>query len=149
MKTFKLVGLKTVRKNNENSLEELPLADGLVINKEDGENSWMVEALLSKNYRYFFEKAQQTGEEIRIYVTITKKSNKPAQIMAKVQKITTLSEHVSVLLEGRMLTGRNEIDSEKLLSDLIVKGYAGDQLLTAFKKEFNNRKKLLTVENKD
>jgi hypothetical protein len=136
LKTFKLVGLKIERKDREGRIEELPLADGLIINKEDGENSWLIEAFLSKRYRYYFEHVLQNKAELRLFVTITKKNNTPAQIIAKVRSIMTLEEHISVLLEGRMFTLRSaKVDAEKILHDLVAKGLTGKELLDSFKKK--------------
>lgn len=64
VKTFRLIDLKIVRQDETSKrLEEFPLIDGLIINKEDGENHWMVEGLVSKEYRYFsntsFRKAKK------------------------------------------------------------------------------------------
>ncbi|WP_243291938.1 YwpF-like family protein [Bacillus sp. FJAT-47783] len=136
MKTFKLVGLKIERKEQEGRIEEIPFADGLIINKEDGENSWLIEALLSKRYRYYFELNAQHESELRLFVTISKKSNTPAQIIAKVKSITTLEDHISVLLEGRMYNLRAaKFDAEKILNDLIATGLSGNELLDSFKKK--------------
>lgn len=140
MKTFKLVGLKIERKEQEGRIEDLPLADGLIINREDGENSWLIEALLSKQYRCYFERNAQNDSEFRLFVTITKKSNTPAQIVAKVKSITTLEDHISILLEGRMYNLRSaKFDAEKILNDLIGKGLSGDKLLDSFKKKLYNQ----------
>jgi len=140
VKTFKLVGLKIERKDQEGRIEEIPLADGLIINREDGENSWLIEALLSKRYRYYFEHVLQNQCELRLFVTITKKNNTPAQIVAKVKSITTLEEHISVLLEGRMFNLRSsKVDAEKILNDLINMGLSGNDLLESFKKKVYNQ----------
>lgn len=78
VKTFRLIDLKIVRQDETSKrLEEFPLIDGLIINKEDGENHWMVEGLVSKEYRYFFEYLLQEGKEVKTYVTITKKATAP------------------------------------------------------------------------
>ena len=134
VKTFRLIDLKIVRQDETSKrLEEFPLIDGLIINKEDGENHWMVEGLVSKEYRYFFEYLLQEGKEVKTYVTITKKSNRPAQLLAKVKKITVLGEHVSVLLDGKMVSSKLRKGSDKILEDLMKEGYSGDRLLEAFK----------------
>ncbi|WP_243387049.1 YwpF-like family protein [Bacillus kexueae] len=139
MKTFKLVGLKVERKEQEGRIEDIPIIDGLVINKEDGENSWLIEALISKRYRYYFERNAQNQSELRLFVTITKKNNTPAQIVAKVKSITPLEERISLLLEGRMYNLRSaKIDAEKILNDLISKGLSGQDLLVSFKKKLYN-----------
>lgn len=134
MKTFRLIDLKIVRQDDSaKRLEEFPLIDGLIINKEDGENHWMVEGLVSKEYRYFFEYLLQEGKEVKAFVTITKKSNRPAQLLAKVKNITVLGEHVSVLMNCKMVSSKLRKDSDKILEGLIKEGYTGDQLLEAFK----------------
>lgn len=134
VKTFRLIDLKIVRQDDSaKRLEEFPLIDGLIINKEDGENHWMVEGLVSKEYRYFFEYLLQEGKEVKAFVTITKKSNRPAQLLAKVKNITVLGEHVSVLMNGKMVSSKLRKDSDKILEGLIKEGYTGDQLLAAFK----------------
>lgn len=93
----------------------------------------MVEGLVSKEYRYFFEYLLQEGKEVKAYVTITKKSNRPAQLLAKVKNITVLGEHVSVLLDGKMVSSKLRKGSDKILEDLMKEGYSGDRLLEAFK----------------
>ncbi|NPC94408.1 hypothetical protein HOO54_19820 [Bacillus sp. WMMC1349] len=134
MKTFRLIDLKIVRQDETaKQIEEFPLIDGLIINKEDGENHWMIEGLVSKKYRYFFEYLLQEKKEVKVYVTITKKSNLPALLLAKVKKITILGEHVSVLLDGKMITSKLRQGSEKVLEGLMKEGFTGDKLLEAFK----------------
>lgn len=54
MKTFKLVDLNVERVDKEEkSIEQFPLIDGLIINKEDGENHWLIEALVAKEHLSF------------------------------------------------------------------------------------------------
>lgn len=54
MKTFKLVDLNVERVDKEEkSIEQFPLIDGLIINKEDGENHWLIEALVPKEHLSF------------------------------------------------------------------------------------------------
>ncbi len=54
MKTFKLVDLNVERVDKEEqSIEQFPLIDGLIINKEDGENHWLIEALVQKEHLSF------------------------------------------------------------------------------------------------
>jgi len=102
MKTFKLVGLQiedTVA--IESSI--IPLKDGLVINKEDGENSWLIEALISKEWLPFFNEHVEPDTQLKVLVTISKPTNTPAQISASVKNVTELDESISVLLDGRLL----------------------------------------------
>ncbi|USK28408.1 YwpF-like family protein [Bacillus sp. CMF21] len=143
MKTFRLVGL-TIEVQGENGarLEEIPLSDGLIINKEDGENHWMIEALLQKEQRSYFETLSQKKNELHIYVTISKKTNKPAEIVAKIKSIMVLEEHISVLFEGRMLARKAKNEPEKLLEDLLTKGLHGEDLKKAFKQKLKEQREL-------
>lgn len=143
MKTFRLVGL-TIEVQGENGarLEEIPLSDGLIINKEDGENHWMIEALLTEEHRSYFESLSQQKQELPLYVTISKKTNKPAEIKAKIKSIMVLEEHISVLFEGRMLARKAKHEPEKLLEDLLTKGLEGDDLKQAFTQKLNEQREL-------
>lgn len=134
MKTFKLVGLKIENKAEDGRFDELPLVDGLIINKEDGENSWLIEALLSKQYRPYFEHHWQSGEDLILFATITKKDNRPAQVIANVHSITQFEEHISVLFLGRLYSRSIKQEAENILSELIAQGLSGKKLLEAFKK---------------
>ncbi|MFC0272332.1 YwpF family protein [Metabacillus herbersteinensis] len=141
MKTFKLVGLKVEQnEDNVNRVKEIVLEDGLIINKEDGENHWLIEALVSKDYATFFEELANLKSDLRIFVTISKKSNTPAQINAKIKSLTILKEHMSILLEGRLQTKKLKHNPEKLLSDLMTQGLSGDSLLQAFRQNVNEKK---------
>lgn len=78
MKTFKLVDLNVERVDKEEqSIEQFPLIDGLIINKEDGENHWLIEALVQKEHLSFFEQLQNSQSEAKVFVTITKKKQSP------------------------------------------------------------------------
>ncbi|MDQ0232716.1 YwpF family protein [Metabacillus malikii] len=141
MKTFKLVGLEVeYEAASEKRLQEIELKDGLVLNREDGENSWLIEALISKDLHDFFEKLHQSQAQIRAFVTISKKTNTPAQIIAKVRTITPLEEHMSILLDGHLIASRPLHDPEVLLRTLMGKGLTGDSLIDAFTENVNIRK---------
>ncbi|HZH59100.1 MAG TPA: YwpF family protein [Metabacillus sp.] len=138
MKTFKLVELKIDEQAAE--AKNIPLLDGLVINKEDGENSWLIEALISKEHLPFFKKHEEANQDLRVFVTISKPSNAPAQISAIVKTITELDESISILLEGRLLTSRPLHQPEVLLQALLEQGLTGDDLMEAFKENIQHRK---------
>ncbi|NTU25996.1 hypothetical protein HPX95_07355 [Bacillus tequilensis] len=133
MKTFKLVDLNVERVDKEEqSLERFPLIDGLIINKEDGENHWLIEALVAKEHLAFFEQLQNSQTEAKVFVTITKKSNRPAQLTAAVKHIVKLEESIQVLLYGQMVT-RKQQGTETILESLVKEGYTGTKLIEAFK----------------
>jgi hypothetical protein len=141
MKTFKLVGLKIEQQGKqEKEIKEIPLKDGLVLNREDGENSWLIEALISKDLQPFFEELFEAQTKIRALVTISKKSNAPAQIIAKVKTLTPLDQHLSILLDGRLLTSRPIHDPEELLRSLMEQGLSGDKLIQTFSDHVHQRK---------
>ena len=137
MKTFKLVGLKIDEQSAE--AKNIPLLDGLVINKEDGENSWLIEALISKDYLPFFEEHKKANRTLRMFVTISKSSNAPAKISATINTITVLDESISILFDGRLLTSRPQYRPEELLESLIDQGLSGNALMEAFKETIQQR----------
>ncbi|WP_299091930.1 YwpF family protein [uncultured Metabacillus sp.] len=141
MKTFKLVGLKIEQDMvQEKTIKEIPLEDGLIINLEDGENSWLIEALIPEEFQTYFEKLSEAKKKMKVLVTISKKTNAPAQIMAKVKTITPLENHLSILLDGRLLTSRPIHDPEQLLRSLMGQGLSGDALIKTFSENVHQRK---------
>ncbi|CAN2248532.1 YwpF-like family protein [Bacillus vallismortis] len=135
MKTFKLVDLNVERVDKEEkSIEQFPLIDGLIINKEDGENHWLIEALVAKEHLSFFEQLQNSQTEATVFVTITKQSNRPAQLTASVKNIVKLEESIQVLIYGQMVT-RKQHGTETLLESLVKEGYTGNKLIEAFKQK--------------
>ncbi|WHY24085.1 YwpF-like family protein [Bacillus velezensis] len=135
MKTFKLVDLNVERVDKEEkSIEQFPLIDGLIINKEDGENHWLIEALVPKEHLSFFDQLQIKQAEVKVFVTITKKSNRPAQLTAAVKNIAELEESISVLIYGQMVT-RKQQGTETILESLVKEGYTGAKLIEAFKQK--------------
>lgn len=143
MKTFKLVNLMMGQEGvskDEVSPKEIPLEDGLVLNREDGENSWLIEALVPKKFHSYFQKLLEAETKEKVYVTISKKTNTPAQILARVKTIVPLDDHISVLLDGRLLTSRPIHDPEELLQSLMDQGLTGEALMKEFKLNINQRK---------
>ncbi|KKI89733.1 hypothetical protein WQ54_25655 [Bacillus sp. SA1-12] len=141
MKTFKLVGLKIEQEiDQEKTIKKIPLEDGLIINLEDGENSWLIEALIPKEHQSYFEKLSETKTKIKVLVTISKKTNAPAHILSKVKTITPLENHLSILLDGRLLTSRPIHDPEELLRSLMGQGLIGEDLLKTFSENVHQRK---------
>ncbi|MCC3356183.1 YwpF-like family protein [Bacillus sp. REN16] len=145
MKTFKLVSLKVLKQNEQpNRTLDIPLIDGLIINREDGENRWIVEAFIEKSFKDIFEKAKQEGEKLNLQVTISKKSNDPASLMGDVKIIKEMENSASVLLDGNLVPSRHNM-AEILLTDLIQQGLQGEGLLAEFKNRLHEKKK--PVEN--
>lgn len=133
MKTFRLIDLKIELDPKQDKMSSIPLRDGLIINKEDGENHWMIEALIPKKYRQVFEVLFQQHTEVKILVTITKENNRPVHLSVQVKNIVALEENISVLLDGKMITNRYRTETEEVLKDLVKEGLSGEKLLDAFK----------------
>lgn len=72
--------------------------------------------------------------EVKVFVTITKKSNRPAQLTAAVKNIAELEESISVLIYGQMVT-RKQQGTETILESLVKEGYTGAKLIEAFKQK--------------
>lgn len=141
MKTFKLVSLHIVR---ENKIEDIPLEDGLIINKEDENNTWLIEAYTDKSFLDLFQKAIDQDSELLVQVVITKKENDPAPFRVKAKSLHPFDQNISVLLEGFLKRTRSNY-SELLLDDLLQKGLSGDALMEEFKMKMQTKPKLASM----
>jgi hypothetical protein len=139
LKTFKLVSLAIVQTlDNSKVIEEISLLDGLIIHKLDGENSWLIEAYVDKKYNDLFETLHKKNEEIHIQATITKKSNDPASLFAKIRSVNIMEDHTSILLDGVIF---DKLDlAEMVLSELVDQGLQGAELLAEFKLKLREKR---------
>ncbi|MGM0853880.1 MAG: YwpF-like family protein [Bacillota bacterium] len=138
MKTFKVISLQVVE-NDE--LRDFELVDGLIINKEDGQSTWLVETYLSNEYIEFFQKAQQRKEDLEIQVVISHKANDPAAFMTSIRCIKEMDKHISIMFEGKLKKQRNEY-AELLLDDLVQKGYSGEELIREFREKMVSKPRI-------
>ncbi|WP_019153921.1 YwpF-like family protein [Robertmurraya massiliosenegalensis] len=129
MKTFKLISLQLVKKNE---WLDIPLVDGLIINKEDDHSTWLIEGYIDKSFYDVFREAGAEEKELLVQVVITKKENEPAPFKVKVRSLQSFENHISVLLEGTLKKSTNRY-AEILLDSLIQRGLSGDELMTEFK----------------
>ncbi|QKY68885.1 YwpF-like family protein [Lentibacillus sp. CBA3610] len=135
MKTFKLRSLKIIDNEDADVLQQtIPLLDGLIINREDDENRWLVEAYLEQRYYDFFKNFSHNKEEVLIEVKITKESNRPATFITAVIDTNIIGEQMNVIFIGTIVDQRKEI-IEKQLKSLIEQGYQGEELLEKFKEQ--------------
>jgi hypothetical protein len=139
MKTFKLAALSIL--HDDVHREEISLIDGLIINKEDSRNRWLIETYLDKKYKELFSRLQQANEEFRLQVTISHKSNDPANMLATVRSITMMSEHMSVLMDGLLVRNKTDL-AEIVLANLVEQGLQGEALLKEFKHQLHERRGL-------
>lgn len=138
MKTFKLISLEVV---DGETVTEVPLTDGLIINKEDEHSTWLLEAYTELSLYDFFKKIADEKKEIIVQVIITKKENDPAFFQTTISTLNKFEDHISVLLEGRLRRTRRDY-SELLLDNLLQKGYSGDDLLHEFKDKMKSKPRI-------
>lgn len=136
MKTFKLVGLQVVRDDIE---EDIPLIDGLIINKEDDKNRWLIETYIDKQYEPLFAELQQEHAEFRLQVVISNVNNDPANVIASVRSITPMNDRASVLMDGHIVRSKTDW-AETVLAGLVEQGLQGEALLKEFKHQLHERR---------
>lgn len=141
MKTFKLISLNLVK---EEELLDIPLEDGLIINKEDEHNTWLMEAYTDKSFYDLFHEAVKNQTELLVQVVITKKDNDPAPFKVKARSLQSFDKNISVLLEGTLKRSRSNY-SELLLDDLLQKGLSGNELMEEFKSKMITKPKLASM----
>ncbi|WP_080843861.1 YwpF-like family protein [Cytobacillus gottheilii] len=136
MKTFKLVSMQVVE---EDKLTDIELDDGLIINKEDEQSTWLLEAYINSQYRDFFQ--QKSDQELVVQVVISKKENDPAAFVTTILSINELENHISILFKGQLKRSRNDF-AEILLQELLTQGLSGEELINEFKLKMRSRPKL-------
>ena len=138
MKSFKLYSLEVVE--DENSVE-IPLVDGLILNKEDEHSTWLLEAYTDLSLFDYFKKISEADRDLIIEAVITKKENAPAYFQTKICSLTKFERHISVLFEGHLRRNKSDY-SELLLDSLIEKGLEGTELLKEFKDKMKSKPKI-------
>ncbi|WP_462410287.1 YwpF-like family protein [Neobacillus sp. Marseille-QA0830] len=138
MKTFKLYSLEVLEGD---APVEIPLEDGLILNKEDERSTWLIEAYTNLSLYDFFKKIQDENREVIAEVVITKKENVPAYFQTRIVSLLKFDQHTSVLLEGQMRRNKSDY-SELLLENLLQKGLEGQPLLIEFKEKMQSKPKL-------
>lgn len=116
----------------------IPLDDGLIINKEEAKKDWLIEVVVSPDWRSFFEEYENSEQPFMAEVTITKKTNDPATIVCTVRSIHELNENISVLMDGVLVVKKDDL-SDMLLKNLLEEGYQGQSLFQEYKHRKRNR----------
>lgn len=133
MKTFKLRRLDIIEDKNEDIvLNNIPLLDGLTINKENDENTWVIEAYTDRKYLEFFRKLKEKNDEVLIQVKITKESNDPATFLTSIIGINEIGSQMNVLFNGTIVDEQKSKILE-MLTALVEEGYQEESLLEKFK----------------
>ncbi|AZV45393.1 YwpF family protein [Peribacillus asahii] len=142
MKSFKLISLQLV--NEKLQLIDIHLVDGLIINKEDRANTWLLEAIVPpEHYDKLKHSLPREHENALIQAVITKKENDPAMFKTVLKTHKLIDGHVSLLFVGHLQNTRSKY-AELLLEDLVHKGFTGDLLIKEFKEKIRSRPKLAT-----
>ena len=140
LKTFRLASLAiNLEEDGQEEFFDIPLLDGLIINKEDGETHWMIEAFVEKKYHELFQERQAKNEELHLQVKISKKTNDPAFILAHVVLINILDDHMSVLIEGVLIRSKFHF-AEVILTQLVEAGLQGDELIKEFSLQLSEKR---------
>jgi len=133
MKTFKLKALEVIEKVDEEMIQnKVPLLDGLIINREDDQNQWVIEAYIDHSYLDYFTALREKNDEVIIQVKITKESNAPAIFMTSIIGVNEIDSRMNVLFKGKIID-RHKDEIEEMLGSLIEEGYQGEDLLMEFK----------------
>ena len=142
MKTFKLISLHVT---GDHGLIEIKLEDGLIINKEDENRTWLLEALVSASYEDYFQSLLEEEKDLILQIVISRKTNDPAYYHSKLFHIKKLDQdHISLLFKGHLNRSRSNY-AEQVLANLIEKGVSGQELLTQFKEHMKLKNKIPPV----
>ncbi|KAB2332537.1 YwpF-like family protein [Bacillus mesophilum] len=136
MKTFKLVSMQVVE---EDKLTDIELDDGLIINKEDENSTWLLETYINSQYKSYFQ--QKSDQELVVQVVISKKENDPAAFLTTILSMNEFDDHISILFKGQLKRTRSDF-AETLLQDLLTQGLTGEDLMNEFKLKMRSRPKL-------
>lgn len=141
MKSFKLISVQLISEDNQ--LVNVELTDGLIINKEDDNNTWIVESFLTEEgFNKIKDALPEINQEIMIQAVITKKDNDPAFMKTVLRKIKPINGHISLLFEGHLQKSRSKY-AELLLKDLIEQGIVGNELIEHFKEKLRSRSQVV------
>ncbi|WP_404452420.1 YwpF-like family protein [Virgibacillus necropolis] len=133
MKTFKLHSLEIVENKDDDFVQhEIPLLDGLIINREDEQNRWVIEAFMEKDNFEVFHNLKEIDDTVMLQVKITKESNTPATFITSLLSINEIGDRINVIFMGTIVDQRKDIVKD-MLKKLIEEGYQGESLYKKFK----------------
>ena len=139
MKTFKLIKLQIVERDKTRNFS---LLDGLIINKEDDKQTWILEAFLLDDDMDYFQRIQQKREDIEVLAVITNERNDPANLFAHVHEVRHIGDKVSVLFKGQLKNQRNEYAGQLLDHLVSHTDLTGNALLDTFREQMKKRPRL-------
>jgi len=125
--------LKALDIIENSSRKKVELIDGLIINREDEENQWIIEAYIDQKYLNYFQELQNQNEKVMIEVKITKETNDPATFITSMIGLNKIGTQMNVLFKGTIAVDQYNSGMEQALKSLIDQGYQGEELLEEFK----------------
>ena len=144
LKTFKLISVQVLL---EDKITPINLVDGLIINKEDENNKWLLEIYTTHEYIELFSTRKQQKEKLLVQAVITKKENDPAPFEVEILSIQVFNRTASILLEGHLK--RDRMDYAELLLDYLLKeGLSGEPLSAKFKELMQSKPQTFLEKNK-
>lgn len=135
MKTFKMLSLGI---EQDDQVTDYPVHDGIIINQENSERSWILEMMIDLPHLETFEKLMHSGETIDVQVVISYPGNEPAPFEVVIRKVKVIGDHTSVLMKGTLKRARRKY-AETLLSELLEDGLEGEELLERFETDMRTR----------
>lgn len=135
MKTFKLKSLNIIETEHQDKEKRtlITLIDGLAINREEQDGSWLIEAFVHSSYYNYFQNLKNQGDQLVIQVKISKETNDPALFVVQIIKITKIGDNMNVLFDGKIIDQR-KTKLVDLLSSLMEQGFEGEELIHEFEK---------------
>lgn len=135
MKTFKLKSLNIIETEHQDKEKRtlITLIDGLAINREEQDGSWLIEAFVHSSYYNYFKNLKNQGDQLVIQVKISKETNDPALFVVQIIKITKIGDNMNVLFDGKIIDQR-KTKLVDLLSSLMEQGFEGEELIHEFEK---------------
>lgn len=135
MKTFKMLSLGIEK---EDQVTDYPVNDGIIINQENNERSWILEMLIDLDHQDTFDHLKKTKETVAVQVVISYPGNEPAPFEVEVHDVKIMGDHISVLMKGTLKRARRKY-AETLLSELLEDGLEGQELLERFEVDMRTR----------
>lgn len=143
MKTFKLISFYVVE---DHGLKDIQLLEGLVINQENDERTWLLEAYVSTAYLDYFQDLLNKGGQTTLQIIISRRENDPAFFYSRSFKINKLNDgKMSLLFSGNVKNSNTY--AHLLLASLVEDGLSGETLLQVFKEKMIT-KPIITPVNK-
>ncbi|HIW13557.1 MAG TPA: YwpF-like family protein [Candidatus Salinicoccus stercoripullorum] len=141
MKSFKIVEVKIEREGNFIILD---LIDGIIINKEISEDSWLLEISTSPDFKDILE--PYVEQEVDLLVTITRPTNEPARFKGIFNEMNEIDNAISLIFTGDIIA-QNPNYAENLLAQLIDEGFEGEELLNEFTAMMESKTELKTSDD--